>query len=119
MEKNAILKEAAATLRHQQVKIAELKTTVEGQASSIVELQEKLARAIYAEKIVSDQLAYDELPGDVVLKKLSEYKNKTRAQLEVLEQAVELSKNGSFLGQIVDQTETSHLDSLTAYLFGE
>ena len=82
--KSEILKQAAATLRDQQVVIKELR--------------EKIACEQAAEKILQKLLENETISPEEVLSKLSELRVKTLDDLVIMEKAAEMYQGGFFTG---------------------
>lgn len=104
MDKKAMLKRAAQVLREQH--------------EELQDLHAKLARAEKAEQIVQSLIENDELLAEDVLRKLSELKNKSLEDLEIMEKAAQLYKStitASF-GQLSNKSEFS-TNPLLDYLF--
>ena len=106
MDKKAMLKQAAQTLRDQK---HELDT-----------LHEKIARDEKAELIVKALVESDDLLATDVLRKLSELRTKSIGELEIMEKAAEMYSNSfsAGLGKLAG-VPSNEVDSLTAYLLEE
>ncbi len=87
------------------------------------EYKEKLASFDKAEELVKRLLNTQELTAEEVLQKLSEFKQRPLAELELAGMALDLVKNGSInLGSIAEDHPTpgGAMDNLTYYLlYGE
>jgi hypothetical protein len=83
------------------------------------EYKEKLASFNKAEDLVKRLLNTQELTAEEVLQKISEFKQKPLAELELAETALDLVKGGSInLGSIAEDhpTPNGEMDNLTRYL---